>query len=68
MIVGHIFKGLVAPPDRPWMWASEYNGDIRRAAFGYEATREAAMAAFAESWRLSSAPGRPCYAVFTSRE
>jgi hypothetical protein len=32
------------------MWASEYNGDIRRAAFGYEPTREAAMAAF-RSWR-----------------
>jgi hypothetical protein len=25
--------------------------DIRRAAHGYEATREAAMAAFAKSWR-----------------
>jgi len=25
------------------MWASGHNGDIRRAAHGYEATREAAM-------------------------
>jgi len=33
------------------MWASGHNGDIRRAAFGYEPTREAAMAAFAKSWR-----------------
>jgi hypothetical protein len=28
-----------------------HNGDIRRAALGYEPPREAAMAAFAKSWR-----------------
>jgi hypothetical protein len=33
------------------MWASEHNGYFRRVAHGYEATREAAMAAFAKSWR-----------------
>jgi hypothetical protein len=33
------------------MWASGHNGEIRRAAYGYEPTREAAMAAFAKSWR-----------------
>jgi hypothetical protein len=33
------------------MWASGHNGHMRRAAHGYEATREAAMAAFAESLR-----------------
>jgi hypothetical protein len=33
------------------MWASGHNDDIRRAAHGYEATREAAMAAFARYWR-----------------
>jgi hypothetical protein len=33
------------------MWTSGHNGDIRRAAHGYEATRAATMAAFAESWR-----------------
>jgi hypothetical protein len=27
------------------------NGNIRRAAHGYEPTREAAMKAFAKSWR-----------------
>jgi len=27
------------------MWASGHNGEIRRAAHGYEPTREAAMAA-----------------------
>jgi hypothetical protein len=33
------------------MWASRHNGDLRRTAHGYEATREAAMAAFAKSRR-----------------
>jgi len=39
------------PQDQPWMWASGHNGEIRRAAHGYEATREAAMAAFAKRRR-----------------
>jgi hypothetical protein len=51
VVVGRIFKVPVAPAGRPWMWASGHNGDIRRAAHGYEPTREAAMAAFAKSWR-----------------
>jgi hypothetical protein len=51
-IVGRIFfLDAVGPQGRPWMWASGHNGDYRRAAHGYEATREAAMAAFAKSWR-----------------
>jgi hypothetical protein len=50
-VVGRIFKVPIAPEDRHWMWASGHNGDIRRAAHGYERTREAAMAAFAKSWR-----------------
>jgi hypothetical protein len=33
------------------MWASGHNGEVKRAAHGTEATREAAMAAFAKSWR-----------------
>jgi hypothetical protein len=45
------FKVPIAPPDRLWMWAGGHNGEIRRAAHGYEPTREAAMAAFAKSWR-----------------
>jgi hypothetical protein len=51
VVVGRIFKVLVAPENRPWMWASGHHGDLRRAAHGYEQTREAAMAAFAKSWR-----------------
>jgi hypothetical protein len=31
--------------------ASGHNGHMRRAAHGYEPTREAAMATFARSWR-----------------
>jgi hypothetical protein len=55
VVVGRIFKVQVAPENRPWMWASGHNGDLRRAAHGYEQTREAAMAAFAKSWRGSPA-------------
>jgi hypothetical protein len=47
VVVGRIFKSAGAPQDPPWIWASGHNGDIRRAA------REAAMAAFAKSWRRS---------------
>jgi hypothetical protein len=39
IVVGRIFKVLVALPDRPWMWASGHNGEIRRAAHGYEPAR-----------------------------
>jgi hypothetical protein len=49
--VGRIFLSSGAPQERPWMWASGHKGHIRRAAHGYEPTREAAMAAFAKSWR-----------------
>jgi hypothetical protein len=51
VVVGRIFTVPTAPQGRPWMWASGHNGEIRRAAHGYEPTREAAMSAFAESWR-----------------
>jgi hypothetical protein len=51
VVVGRIFfLDAVGPQGRPWMWAFGHNGEIRRAAHGYEA-REAAMAAFAKSWR-----------------
>jgi hypothetical protein len=51
VIVGRIFfLDAAGPQDRPWMWASGHNGDIGRAAHGYERTREAAMEAFARSW------------------
>ena len=53
VIVGRIFLSPAAPEDRPWMWAIGHNRQVRRATHGYEATREAAMAAFAKSWRRS---------------
>jgi hypothetical protein len=55
VVVGRIFKvPAAAPEDRPWMWASGHSAaTVKRAAHGYEATREAAMAAFAKSWRRS---------------
>jgi hypothetical protein len=42
VVVGRISKEEVAPKDRAWMWASGHGGHIKRAAHGYEATREAA--------------------------
>jgi len=36
VVVGRIFLSPAAPQDRPWMWATRHNGDIKRAAFGYE--------------------------------
>ena len=49
-VVGRIFLlDAVGPQGRPWMWASGHNGDIKRAGYGYEPTREAAMAAFAKT-------------------
>jgi hypothetical protein len=56
VIVGRIFKVPIAPQDRPWMWRSGHNGQIRRAAHGYEPTREAAMAAFVKSWGREDGP------------
>ena len=51
VFVARIFLSPVAPEDRHWMWASGHNGEIRRAAHGYEPTREAAMTAYAGgSW------------------
>jgi hypothetical protein len=37
-------------------WANGHNGDIQRAAYGYEATREAAMAAFAKRCEENKKP------------
>jgi hypothetical protein len=32
VVVGRMFKVPVPLQDRPWMWASRHNGEIRRAA------------------------------------
>jgi hypothetical protein len=51
-VVGRIFKVHAAPVGMPWMWtlASGHRKD-RTPMHGYAATREAAMTAFAKSWR-----------------
>jgi hypothetical protein len=51
VVVGRIFLSPSAPRGRPWMWRCGHYGDIRRGAYGYEPTRDAAMQAFARSWR-----------------
>jgi hypothetical protein len=52
IVVGRLFKSLAAPAGMPWLWApafGHYEG--RYPTRGYAATREAAMVAFAKSWR-----------------
>jgi hypothetical protein len=52
VVVGRIMRAIVAPVGSPWFWtlAYGYHHD-RRPTHGYAATREAAMAEFAKSWR-----------------
>jgi hypothetical protein len=49
-VIGCIFLSPAAPQDRQWTLAYGYHDD-RTATHSYEPTREAAMAAFAKSWR-----------------
>jgi hypothetical protein len=52
MVVGRIMLTPAAPESRQWMWTLAYGyHDDRTPTHGYEPTREAAMAAFAKSWR-----------------
>ena len=52
IVVGRLTKAAAAPEGKPWMWTLAYGQHERpHADDGYEATREAAMAAFAKSWR-----------------
>src|SRR5262249_966237 len=52
VVVGRIMKVHAAPVGSPWMWTLAFGqGEDRTARHGYAATREAAMAAFAKSWR-----------------
>jgi hypothetical protein len=53
VVVGRIIKAAAAPVGSPWMWTLTFGHHEDRAPpHGYAATREAAMAAFAKSWRL----------------
>jgi hypothetical protein len=49
---GRIFNSAAAPVGSPWMWTLAFgHHEDRTPTHGYEPTREAAMAAFAKSWR-----------------
>jgi len=51
-VVGRIFKANAAPVGKPWMWTLAFgHHEDRTLTHGYAATCEAAMAAFAKSWR-----------------
>jgi hypothetical protein len=60
VLVGRIFLSPAAPDGRQRMWKLAYGQhEDRTPTHGYEATREAAMKAFAKSWRHESlAPSR----------
>ncbi len=52
IVIGRIFKATTSPGvGTPWMWTLTYgHHENRTPTHGYEATREAAMQAFARSW------------------
>ena len=48
VVVGRIVKAAAAPEGTPWLWTLAYGQhEDRTPTHGYEATREAAMVAFA---------------------
>ena len=49
VVVGRIVKAAASPVGKPWVWTVLLSHHEDRT--GYEPTREAAMAAFAKSWR-----------------
>jgi hypothetical protein len=52
VVVGRIMKAAAVPVGMSWMWTLMFgHHEDRTPTRGYEATREAAMAAFAKSWR-----------------
>ena len=51
-VVGRIIKTGTGPAGMPWMWSfASRRRDGEGPVLGYEATREAAMEAFAKGWR-----------------
>jgi hypothetical protein len=52
VVVGRIRKAAAAPVGQPWLWTAAFGRhEDRTPTHSYEATREAAMTAFAKSWR-----------------
>jgi hypothetical protein len=50
-VVGRIMNAAAAPVGASWLWTCGFDPRERQPAHGYCMTREAAMAAFAQSWR-----------------
>jgi len=50
-VVGRIMKANAAPVVMAWMWTLAFGYHEDRTPHGYAETREAAMIAFAKSWR-----------------
>jgi len=51
-VVGRIYRASAAPVGQPGLWTLAYgHHEDRSPIYGYEPTREPAMAAFAKSWR-----------------
>jgi hypothetical protein len=63
--IGRIFHAAASPVGSPWMWTLIFDYHEGR-THGYEATREAAMAAFAKSWRREGQM-RPLVPIARSR-
>jgi hypothetical protein len=60
VVVGRIMKAIAAPEGTPWLWAVAHGFiENRRPTHGHEATPEAAMAAFAKSWRREAKVKNP---------
>jgi hypothetical protein len=52
IVVGRIMRATVAPVGSPWFWTLAYGyHHTHNPTHGYAATRRAAMAVFAKSWR-----------------
>jgi len=52
VVIGSIRKVAAAPAGQPWLWTLAFGQhEDRTPMHGYEPTREAAMVAFAKSWR-----------------
>jgi hypothetical protein len=55
-VVGRILKVHAAPVGSPWMWTLAFGQhEDRTPTHGYAESRDAAMAAFAKSWRTRRA-------------
>jgi hypothetical protein len=52
VVVGRLFKSNAAPVGMPWLWVLLFEHYKNRSpTYGYAESRDAAMAAFAKSWR-----------------